>query len=363
VVRIERGKLYCYRVFDAGDTIALEIVEKVLAGHRVEMGGPLVDGFVVPVRPVEVDLGCVAVTIGALGRPLQAVCVAHLYDFGAISIRFEIAIEKSITFESLTPICERLYEAVELDSEARRLCDVLVQRMGDGIAKPHNWRDGESYTIVFVEQLSGVTDLSELTRSQSVAKLLLGESSSKPLSDATRDDALKHSFSYLADDLVIVDWNSALVVEPTGSTLVPFVLELATSQLLEFRYYDEILESELAHVYNYVEKARPRIWRSPYGALTRQVMRRFLEITEFTERVDNSIKSVGDFYLARVYQRAIERFRVQAWRESVESKLALIARAYELLKGEVEVSRAQLLEVIVVLLIAIELLAALRLGH
>ena len=62
----------------------------------------------------------------------------------------------------------------------------------------------------------------------------------------------------------------------------------------------------------------------------------------------------------RYYESALGRLRVPEWRESVESKLGLVARAYELLKGEVEVSRAQLLEVIVVLLILVEVVAALR---
>jgi len=44
--------------------------------------------------------------------------------------------------------------------------------------------------------------------------------------------------------------------------------------------------------------------------VVRRVLRRFMELTEFTERVDNAIKSVGDFYLARVYLSAIRRFRV-----------------------------------------------------
>jgi hypothetical protein len=94
----------------------------------------------------------------------------------------------------------------------------------------------------------------------------------------------------------------------------------------------------------------------------RDVLRRFMELTEFTERVDNTIKSVGDFYLARVYLAAIKRFRVPEWRESVEAKLSLIARAYELLKGEVEVSRAQVLEIIVIVLILVEVVSAFR-GH
>ena len=46
------------------------------------------------------------------------------------------------------------------------------------------------------------------------------------------------------------------------------------------------------------------------------------------------------------------------WRESVETKLALVGRAYTLLKGEVEVSRTQILELTVVILILVEILAA-----
>jgi hypothetical protein len=356
---IDRGRLLCYRVFDAGDTIALDAVEEKLGVRRVEMGGPLAEGLVVPARPLEVELGPTTLTIDKLSRTLEATCTAHVFDFGALSLLYDIAIEPGTTLEELTPLCDALYDAAELDAAGLRHRDELVMRFGECIEKPHDWREAESYTIVFVERLSGIS-LTELARSERLAKLLLGETSDKPLSPATRDDVLKNSFSYLVDDLVIVDWNSALVVEPTGSRIVPFVLELATSQLLEFRYYDGILENELARVYDYVEKARPRVLRSPYGAMTREVLRRFMELTEFTERVDNSIKSVGDFYLARVYHSAIGRFRVPEWRESVESKLRLVARAYELLKGEVEVSRAQLLEIIVVILIAFELVTALR---
>ncbi|MEA2746322.1 MAG: hypothetical protein QOI41_465, partial [Myxococcales bacterium] len=272
------------------------------------------------------------------------------------------------TLEELTPLCDALYDAPELDARGHEHRERLMERLGNSIEKPHDWSEGETYTIIFIEKLSSATtdehrtSIAALSRSETVAKLLLGETSAQPLSAATRDDVLKNSFSYLVDDLVVVDWNSALVVEPSGSRIVPFVLELATSQLLEFRYYDGILEKELARVYDHVEKARPRILRSPYAALTRQVVRRFMELTEFTERVDNAVKSVGDFYLARVYLSAINRFRVPDWREGVESKLGLISRAYALLKGEVEVSRAQLLEIIVVVLILIELVTALR-GH
>ncbi len=365
---IERGKILCYRVFDAGDTIALDVAEKTLAARRVEIVGPLVEGLVMPVRPLEVAVGRCTIAMPKLGRELAAECTARIFDFGAISFLYEIDIEPGTTLEQLTPLCDALYDAPELDAAGKEHRTKLMERLGASIEKPHQWSEAETYTIIFIEKLAGLSvdghcaSLTELSRSEAVARLLLGETSDRLLSAATRDDVLKNSFSYLVDDLVIIDWNSAFVVEPSGSRIVPFVLELATSQLLEFRYYDGMLDRELGRVYDYVEKARPRVFRSPYGKLMRQVVRRFMELTEFTERVDNSIKSVGDFYLSRVYLSAIRRFRVPEWRESVEAKLGLISKAYELLKGETEVSRAQLLEIIVVVLIFVELIAALR-GH
>ncbi|CAN5923915.1 hypothetical protein BH11MYX4_BH11MYX4_69330 [soil metagenome] len=367
-VVIERGRILCYRVFDVGDTVALDVAEGRLGAKRVAVGGPLVEGLVIPVRPLELELETCVVEIAAAERRLTATCSAHVFEFGAISLLYDLPIEPGTTLAELTPLCSALYDAPELDRRGQQHRSELIKRLGDTIEKPHEWTEAETYTVIFIEKIACASaeehraSVAALASSEAVAKLLLGETSDRPLSAATRDDVLRNAFSYLVDDLVVVDWNSALVVEPNGSRIVPFVLELATSQLLEFRFYDGLLDRELKTVYDTVETARPRVLNSPYNKLVRKVLRRFMELTEFTERVDNAIKSVGDFYLARVYLSALRRFRVPEWRESVEAKLSLVARAYELLKGEVEVSRSQILEVIVVVLILVELLTALR-GH
>jgi len=359
VTAIARGSILAYRVYDAGETIQLDAAEERLpAGKRLGLAGPLAEGLVIAVRPLSIDLDACDVTVE--GRTLHATCSARIFDFGAISILFEIPIPAGMSLEELTPLCDALYDAPFLDARGAEHRGALIEKLGPTIERPHGWRDAETYTIVFVEELAGAR-VADLERSETVAKLLLGERGAKRLAEGARRDVLAASFSYFDDDLVIVDWNSALVVEPSGSRLVPQVLELATSQLLEFRYYDRILDKELARVYDAVERA-PRILRSPFNALTREVLRRYTELTEFTERVDNAIKSVGDVYLARIYTAAIRRFRVPEWRESVEAKLALVGRAYELLKGEVEVSRNQLLELTVVILILVEVVAAFR-GH
>lgn len=355
---ITRGSILAYRVYDTGATIALDLAETLVpTAKRMEFGGPLVEGLVIAVRPLEMMLPDCELTLRAAGRPLRARVSARLFDFGAVSLLYEIPIEPGTSFEALTPLCDALYDSPELDARGVQHRAELVAQLGRSIEKAHEWKEAETYTIVFVEELAGSVEM--LTQSEVIAKLLLGEQSEKALSIATRTDVLRNSFSYLADDLVIIDWNSALVIEPSGSRVVPHVLELATSQLLEFRYYDGLLDRELGRVYDEVGKA-PRILRSPFRTLTRTVLRRYMDLTEFTERVDNAIKSVGDFYLARVYLAAIKRFRVPEWRESVEAKLGLVGRAYELLKGEVEVSRAQLLELTIIVLILVELVAALQ---
>ncbi len=355
---VERGTILAYRVFDAGEEIALDVAEKLIpAAKRLEIGGPLVEGLVIAVRPLEIDLGICELTLPGVNRKTRARASARVFDFGALSILYEIPIEPGTTFAELTPICDGLYDAVELDARGCEHRGDVIKKLGNSVRNPHDWIEAETFTIVFIEQLrDGASE--ELTAGDAVAKLLLGESSPKPLSRGVREETLKNTFSYLADDLVVVDWNSAIVVEPTGSRVVCHVLELATCQLLEFRYYDGMADRELERVYEYVQRARPRLIKSPFRALTRDVLRRYMELTEFTERVDNAIKWVGDFYLARVYLGALRRFRVPEWRESVEQKLQLVARAYEMLKGEVEVSRAQLLELTVVILIAFEILAA-----
>ena len=92
-------------------------------------------------------------------------------------------------------------------------------------------------------------------------------------------------------------------------------------------------------------------------------IRDLMGLSELVERIDNAIKSVGDFYAARVYRGAMRRLRIEAWKESIERKQTLIGEAYEMLKGEAEVRRGLILEVTVIVLIVIEVIQAFMGGH
>ena len=364
-IAIERGCILAFRVFDVCDEIALDTAERLLEdapGRRrvtLTREGAQVMQFASP--PLDIELGTRTAHFAA--KPgAEVLLSARFFDYGAVSVEFELTIPPGTLLEELLPLCNEIYESTLLEELARHEIDQLMPRLEKATSGRHGFRGVETYTVLFVEALRGPR-ATELAESPLIAKLLVGESGKKALSDAARRDVLEHRRSYLEDDLAIIDWNSAFVLEPSGSRDIPALLEFATSQLLELRYYDAVLDAELAQIYDDYAIAR-RDWRalfrSPYEQLTRKVLRRFIELTEFTERVDNSLKLVGDFYLARVYQSAIRRFRVTAWRDSIDDKQALVARSYNLLKGEVDIRRSTFLELIVIMLIAIELFATFR---
>ena len=72
----------------------------------------------------------------------------------------------------------------------------------------------------------------------------------------------------------------------------------------------------------------------------------------------NTLKIIGDFYLAKVYESAVEQLRIPAWKASVTRKQQVLGDVYGWLKGEVDTARSFTLELMIVLLIVVELLVA-----
>ncbi|HTR64938.1 MAG TPA: hypothetical protein VMH85_04145 [Terriglobales bacterium] len=59
-----------------------------------------------------------------------------------------------------------------------------------------------------------------------------------------------------------------------------------------------------------------------------------LELTEFSEKLDNALQATGDMYLARIYAAALELFRVHVVGTAVDRKLAIIRDTYTALHDE-----------------------------
>ena len=359
---VREGRLFAYRVLDVADEFDLPAAEQLARAAAARRGALTREGarsLVIAAPPLEVPLGLQKVALPRTQLLVDAEVSARLFEYGALSVRFEIAIAAGTGLESLVALCDELYDSPELDRLARELVPPLLTRLDGAIRGRHDWDAIETYTVVFVSGLDGHPLASEVLTSPTLASLVVGEPPNRRLSASQRQDVLQHAHSYLEDDLVVVDWNSAFVLEPSKSQDIPDILELATSQLLELRYYDGLFDAELARIYREFDRVRGHgfasgLVRNPWVELGRGVIRRLVELTELTERVDNALKIIGDFYLARVYESAVRRFRIRAWQSSIDAKQALLAQAYELVRGEIEARRSTVLELVVIVLIVLE---------
>ena len=106
----------------------------------------------------------------------------------------------------------------------------------------------EDYLIGVVHAFSEPMQAERLQQRIDLVPLLSGEL--RPLSDAAKLDLLRHRYSYYTDDLVALTWDRAFIYEPRGDSDVVDVLEVANAQLLEMRYYDELLDAELPRMYD-----------------------------------------------------------------------------------------------------------------
>jgi hypothetical protein len=138
------------------------------------------------------------------------------------------------------------------------------------------------------------------------------------------------------------------------------VLELATAQLLEFRYYDALTERQVLSVTELLGRRSIASWLRPgrFAAVARRVQGMVVETAEFVERVENAVRVVGDLYLARVYRAAVERFRLRAWQADILRRQQTSAQVAGLLWDETATRLGHVLEAMILALIVVEIALA-----
>jgi hypothetical protein len=360
---IEKGAILAFRLYDVASEIDLRQAEKLLKSEvvRLKLVRENAQYLELPNPPASVTLGSRSL---ALKRGTTQVEVRmRLFDHGAMGLLVRIPVATGTPFETLVEQMDEVYDCPPIDALCREEAKRLVGQLNAALRRPHIWEGDESYTVAFVEKLEGDPTADELLHRCDLARLLLGEKQSVLLSPEQRAEVLQSRHSYTRNDLAVIDWNSAFVYEPSGTFDIPDLLEIVNAQLLELRYYDSVLDRELNTIYDEVNQAKRPWWAlfsSRYGKLRRHTLALLLELGEFTERVENSLKIIGDFYLARIYRGAVRRFRIEDWEHSVYRKQGLVAQVYNLLKSEVDTDRLLWLEITVVLLILGELLLALH---
>lgn len=287
------------------------------------------------------------------------------FDYGVISVELERDFEAD--WDELVHLSSRWIAAPEIEKCTSELLKTLLPRVGSALVQPYeSWISEDYYVIHMKEALDQegkpLTAAGMLAaRGGQIAQIVRGDS--QPLAESERSEVLQASMSYYPSDLLVAGWVAAIVYD-TAEGAVPTIqlLEYANAQLLEFRHYDEVLTRVLANVYERLEHKRGllRHWRVARHAEHLNAMR--LEVTELTERTDNSIKFLSDMFYARAYRMAAAKVGVTDYRNLVERKLRIAGDLYESMVSGFYQTRSFVLEAMVVAILVIELIHLFRGG-
>ena len=368
-LRIESGYVVVLRMFDIAYEIDLAQAETLWAAFaagrtaRSRLQGTLPKAMAFGVPPLSVQLDPVVLDLD--GTPTAALLLARLHDFGVVCITLRVPVS-NLPWGDYVRLVNAVDRAIgprsDLAPEERPWDRVLARLrtvIGPALRRPIENAPQEDYLIGVVHAFDARPTATELLARADLVPLLSGEQ--RPLSDGARADLLRQRFSYYTDDLVVLTWDRAFIYEPRGDSDVADVLEIANAQLLEMRYYDELLDDELPRMYDLVENARRGVGlfsARRYATLARRLYGLVAEVTELTEKADNALQVTEDVYLARIYAAALDLFRVRTVGAAVDRKLSIIRDTYTALYDEASGGRSELLEIAILVLILVEVVLA-----
>lgn len=356
------GGAGAYRLYDIGYSISLDQALNLLASKVAERVRPIrgeAAALQIANPPVGVVLGSERLSVN--GRPYNGEVVGRIFDFGVVSLHLRVEAAAQMTWDEFAAWGRAIDTHPEIPRILDHHLDLLRQRIGPSIERESLAPVREDFVVFRLQEIRDFQGKAlthrDVLQTLNVAPLLLGET--RPLSEAALKELLPHRFSYYDDDLAVLTWDNALVLDPApGLTDVEYILEFANAQLLELRYYDAVLDNELQKLNARIEAARSdrvALFSRRYSALLGEIQRLYSDSTELIERAENSLKVTDDVYLARIYSAALEIFRGRAWRAGVDRKLALVRDTYEMLNGLAQARRAEALETAIVVLIVAEI--------
>lgn len=291
--------------------------------------------------------------------PVRVERVIKLLPVGAISISVRVPFEVT-QVEDLVGYHDLQFSNGSLSDEVRRLAEEVRSELASHYVRPvDQLADEEAYTVFCIEsplptEASPPVSAETWWRAnrRAVASLLTQEPDIDHLSKQEADESTGRFLSYYEHDLVVVDWDAALIIdEPQNFEETLYVMELANLQLAELEAYDRLLDDSLERAYRDLS-TRPTRGRA---AVLRELREIRVDLARFSDELSNITKFFGDWHLARIYENISARFHLGDWHRTIDKKQRTLDDLYELLDHDQTNRWMLILEVTIVLLFVIDL--------
>ncbi len=237
-------------------------------------------------------------------------------------------------------------------SAVRNLAQMVIEDLKEHLIQPVKIPDdAEAYTVFRLdlpEQEEAAVWLENHRRE--VAALLTQELDPDRLCEDEVNETLSRRLGYYKDDLLVVDWDAALLLDRPGPAMeILHVLELANLQLCEMEAYDRLLDTAMER--SYADLGRR-------GHYNRQLLRRLgelrIDLSRLSDELTHAGKFLGDWHLARVYEAAASRFHLSDWQRVVDDKLKTLDDLYQMLKHDQFNRWLLIMEMVVIVILVFE---------
>ncbi|HVU86713.1 MAG TPA: hypothetical protein VHD36_05300 [Pirellulales bacterium] len=353
------GTLHVHVAFDIGGEVNLDRARQLVPAESQSLPRRPRTPSSIAYRPppLRFRLPPVRLALAELGEVALSV-EATLFDFGAVSVALRAPFSQSPA--GLVRLARALAEPSELVHAARQAFAPVYTNLLPSIHQPV-WSDlTEEYFVFQVAPEGPLPAPAELLAEHGAWLAGLVRLEDEPLSPQEIEEALKSRISYGPRDLFVAEWSAAFLLDQDcGETLQ--IIEFANLQLLEFRFLDEQLDRRLGEAYRLIHPVRRSFlpfWRT-HALPLRALGELRMEANDVFERTGNVLKLVGDQYLARVYRLLAGRFHLETWERSIERSLRTMEDVYSIVSDRADTFRAEFMEVVIIVLIALEIILAL----
>lgn len=345
------GTCTIYVALDVGRGIDLAGAERRLdaptpsQAFRRKHGVRTLEGAESP--SLRVRLAWPAPDLGAWKIPPEA--EVSLYPYGALCVAW--CLEFTAALEDLIDLSVSLYANQGLVARSREVARKVVEELGDSVEAPQLSLAVEDYVVFHLQPKGEEADALLAGGEHELARLLRGEAGL--LDEGEVQNALAGRIAYARGEACFVDWLAAVLV---GEDMDDerLVLESATVELLELRLLDDQLAEAVEDAYRVLDRPRGLLRAFLPEVELDRVARLQADNAVLHEGFDNALRLVGDDYLARLYRTAAERFHYAEWDRSIDRKLSVLDGIYRRLSDDAGRRRAEALEWIIILLIAVE---------
>ena len=207
---IRSSQINAFYLFDVAESVQLDrvaaLLQTTMAATRLPSKPPIPSYVRYQTPPLQVDGDRFGFGIvdGFQAR-------VKVFDYGILSLSLSRSFAG--TWDELITIANDISVQNVLDTKAEALCRQAVERIRLALDRPRTEFLSEDYCVFSIHAFDVPLSAERLLELHGTAIAQLLRAEVQPLAAQERDEILRHRLSYLADDLVVPTWSTALVYD------------------------------------------------------------------------------------------------------------------------------------------------------